>query len=155
MTEPKLTVELVPSSCWYTNVRSNISKAEWDSLRRKIYKRAGYVCEICGGHGDHWPVECHEVWHFDEKNKVQKLIKLIALCPKCHHVKHFGLSQIHGREQEAYNHLSAVNGWTSSQAKKYIASCFEVWEKRSLIDWTLDITHLTKGGLATHEDSQG
>ena len=26
----KLTIELVPQTAWYSNVRSNVSKAEWD-----------------------------------------------------------------------------------------------------------------------------
>jgi len=59
----RLTVELVPSTCWYTNVRSNVSKAVWDRLRRRVATDAGKSCEICGGRGGRWPVECHEVKH--------------------------------------------------------------------------------------------
>src|SRR5437868_2741641 len=54
----RLTVELVPKSCWYSNVRSNVTEAQWDYLRRVVYKRAGWICEICGGHGDTYPVAC-------------------------------------------------------------------------------------------------
>jgi hypothetical protein len=36
----RLTVELVPSTCWYTNVRSNVSKAVWDRLRRRVAAEA-------------------------------------------------------------------------------------------------------------------
>ena len=28
----KLTIELVPSTAWYSNVRSNVSKEEWDKI---------------------------------------------------------------------------------------------------------------------------
>lgn len=42
----KLTIELVPSTAWYSNVRSNVTQAEWDVLRKECYKKAGYVCEI-------------------------------------------------------------------------------------------------------------
>ncbi len=34
--ETRLTVELVPSTCWYTNVRSHVPKAVWDRLRRQV-----------------------------------------------------------------------------------------------------------------------
>jgi hypothetical protein len=33
--ESRLTVELVPSTCWYTNARSNVSKSVWGRLRRR------------------------------------------------------------------------------------------------------------------------
>ena len=59
--ETRLTVELVPSTCWYTNVRSHVPKAVWDRLRRQVAAEAGDRCEICGGRGRRWPVECHEV----------------------------------------------------------------------------------------------
>jgi hypothetical protein len=79
--QTRLTVELVPSTCWYTNVRSNVSKAVWDRLRRRVAAEAGKRCEICGGRGRRWPVECHEVWHYDDATKVQRLERLVALCP--------------------------------------------------------------------------
>ena len=37
----KLTFQLVPSGCWYANLRSVLPKAEWDRLRRATYARAG------------------------------------------------------------------------------------------------------------------
>jgi 5-methylcytosine-specific restriction endonuclease McrA len=46
-----LTIELVPKTAWYTNVRSNVSKKEWDRIRKKSYQNAGHVCEICGDTG--------------------------------------------------------------------------------------------------------
>jgi hypothetical protein len=39
----RLTVELVPSTCWYTNVRSNVSKAVWDRLRRQGFAEADHL----------------------------------------------------------------------------------------------------------------
>jgi hypothetical protein len=69
----RLTVELVPSTCWYINLRSNASKAVWGRLRRRVAAEAGQRCEICGGRGRRWPVECHDVWHYDDSTKVQRL----------------------------------------------------------------------------------
>ena len=83
----KLTVELVPRSLWGINLRSELPKSKWDKLRKATYKKANFVCEICGGVGRKWPVECHEIWHYDDENKVQRLDGLIALCPPCHQVK--------------------------------------------------------------------
>src|SRR5688500_8134041 len=46
-----LTVELVPRTCWFSNLRSELSQDEWDRLRRSVYERAGNRCEVCGGKG--------------------------------------------------------------------------------------------------------
>ncbi len=42
-----MTVELVPSTCWCTNVRSHAAKAVWDRLRRQVAAEAAHRCEIC------------------------------------------------------------------------------------------------------------
>ena len=78
-----LTIELVPRTAWLVNVRSEVSKSEWDKLRRATYKAAGYRCEICNGKGHKHPVECHEVFEYDDEEKSQTLKRLIAICPKC------------------------------------------------------------------------
>ena len=64
----KLTIELVPKTSWFTNLRSLVSKEQWDKIRNKVYWKAGYKCEICGSKGPKWPVECHEIWHYDLVN---------------------------------------------------------------------------------------
>lgn len=140
---PKLTIELVPKTCWYSNVRSNVPKDEWDIIRRQAYKDAGNVCEICGGVGRRHPVECHEVWSYDNKNKIQTLVRMTALCPSCHEVKHIGRAQIYGRLSRARSHLMHVNDWDRVTADAYIDHQFSVWSDRSNRKWKLDIRILS------------
>ena len=135
-----LSVELVPQSSWFTNLRSKLSKEKWDELRRASYRKAGYVCEICGGKGLTHPVECHETWEYDDKKLVQKLTGLISLCPLCHKVKHIGLSQMRGEYDICVKHLMVVNKWTLEQARQHIDATVRQWQKHSLDDWTIDIS---------------
>ncbi|MEK6829404.1 MAG: HNH endonuclease [Nanoarchaeota archaeon] len=135
----KLTIELVPSSAWYSNVRSNVSQERWDVLRKTCYKAAGYKCEICRGKGPNHPVECHEIWEYDDGECTQTLKGLIALCPDCHEVKHIGLAGIKGKQDKAIAHLAKVNEITQEEATMYVESCFEVWAQRSKKEWKLDI----------------
>jgi len=148
----KLTIELIPKSMFYSNVRSNMSKDEWDVLRRATYQKAGYVCEICGGKGPDHPVECHEIWEFiiisgrgDKEPNIQRLVRLIALCPLCHQVKHIGLAQMRGNLDICMTHLKKVNEWNEEQASEYVAKCFAVWRMRSKLKWKLDLSVLKKG----------
>lgn len=137
MSEPRLTVELVPSTSWFTNVRSEVSDAEWNVIRRSVYRRARHRCEVCGGRGPKWPVECHEVWSYE--HPVQRLDRLVALCPACHEVKHIGLAQMRGRLTEALEHMMRVNDWTKEAAVEHWVEAVDLWEERSALDWTLDL----------------
>jgi len=139
-----LTIELVPKNNWYINVRSEVSKEEWDILRRESYREANYVCEVCGGKGEKHPVECHEVWDYQEKNHIQKLIRLISLCPLCHKVKHIGRTQVMGEYDIALKHLRKVNKMTKKEAENYIKEAFNLWGKRNNYDWKLDLTFLSQ-----------
>jgi hypothetical protein len=138
----KLTIELVPSTCWYTNVRSQVSSQDWDRLRQHTYAQAHHRCEVCGGVGPQHPVECHEVWHYDDDRHIQTLVKLIALCPACHEVKHMGFANTQGRGQIAQQHLAKVNRWSLDQTQTYVQECFQVWQRRSQYQWQLDISYL-------------
>ena len=138
----KLTIELVPKSCWYSNVRSEVSKEKWDELRRETYAKAGHCCEVCGGKGPRWPVECHEIWDYNDEQKKQTLKGLIALCPDCHECKHMGRAQVVGRGLEAAEHFAKVNGINISEASRAISEAFDVWRERSQHQWELDISWL-------------
>ncbi len=147
---PKLTIDMIPSTSWWDNARSRLPKGEWDRLRRAQYRVAGYKCEICGqsglDQGARWPVECHEVWEY-RLDGVQKLVRLIALCPRCHHVKHFGRTEVIGGWQleSAFRHLMAVNAWSAEDAKAHVQVAYEIWASRSSRDWEIDISFLTGG----------
>lgn len=137
----KLTIELVPKTAWNNNLRSHLSKSEWDKVRKKCYGSANYVCEICGGKGPKHPVECHEKWDFSE-GKI-KLIGLIALCPSCHECKHIGLAGIRGRGEIAINHFMKVNGVSRQVAQAYIREAFELYRERSKRkSWEVDFSYL-------------
>ena len=135
-----LTIELVPSTSFYKNLRKILSKQQWDILRRESYRKANYRCEICGGKGQNHPVECHEIWHYDDENLIQRLNGLISLCPPCHEVKHIGYAGISGNFDRAVIQLSKVNHISTNDAHLYIQKVYDLWEKRSLKQWEIDIS---------------
>ena len=137
-----LSIELVPMTAWFSNVRSILKEHEWRKIKRRIFLNASYRCEICGGCGKKWPVECHEIWEYNDNTKKQTLLGLTALCPACHEVKHIGLATKNGRREIATKHLCKVNGWSREQGVNYIEEQFIKWKERSRYDWQLDISYL-------------
>lgn len=139
-----LYVDLIPESCWFTNVRSCVAPDDWNRIRHLVYGRAGYRCEVCGAGGR---LEAHERWAYDEPRAVQTLKRLVCLCQDCHTATHFGLARVRGVHEQAAAHLRRVNGWTREAADAHIADAFTVWEWRNRIDWALDLSMLTRAGV--------
>ncbi|MGX8904183.1 DUF5710 domain-containing protein [Streptomyces netropsis] len=145
-----LFVDLVPSSCWFTNVRSCVTQQDWERLRRMITRRAGMCCETCGAGEDRqakrW-LEAHERWEYDGTRRVQTLKRLICLCTDCHTVTHFGYAQVRGLEAQAFAHLVKVTRMSPDQARRHVDAAFALWEQRSATIWSLDLSILTGAGI--------
>ena len=138
----KLTIDLVPETSWYKNVRSKMSNQDWDKLRKSTYAAYDYKCGICGK--DNTQLECHEIWEYDDKKRVQTLKGFIALCVMCHHVKHIGLAGILADEGKldydaVIEHFIRVNGCDKRDFLDHREKAFEIWEKRSKYNWTIDL----------------
>ncbi len=145
-----LEIELVPSTSWYNNVRAVVTKSQWDKIKSAVSSKAYALCEICGGTGPKHPVECHEVWLYDDKNHIQTLDRMIALCPDCHQVKHFGLAEVMGKRDKALKHFMKINKISKIEAEKHIESSFKLWADRSKESWLTDISNLKEYGI-NHE----
>jgi len=147
----RLRIELVPSSSWGDNLRDGmkIKRGEWELLKRGCFEAAGYKCEVCGGVGRKHPVECHEEWSYDEGEGVQKLVRLVALCPMCHRAKHIGhtLYVLGGGVAEAVlRHIGRVNGQTEGEVMEMVVEAFGVHQRRSSRSWEVDVSNLFKFG---------
>jgi hypothetical protein len=139
---PKMRVEIVPLTCWQSTVRSYLTDHYWRKLSREVADETGRRCEICGGRGRQHAVECHEVWAYDDNQHVQILLRLQALCPMCHYVKHLGRSFHLGYGEQACGRLARLNGWDAATTNWYVDAVFKQWEERSNHEWGLDLTTL-------------
>jgi len=139
----RLRVELVPKTSWYRDLRELVDEETWNRISRQVARQAGDRCEICGGRGSgDRSVECHEVWRYDDRVRVQALVRVVALCPDCHTVEHMGFANLRGGGTAARAHLARVNGWTLAQTDAHIATAFRVWAQRNQGTWILDLEGL-------------
>jgi hypothetical protein len=137
----KLTIELVPKTSWYNNMRKVLPKTEWDRLRKQTYAEYGHKCGICGAEGR---LNCHEIWEYDDCNHRQRLLGFIALCDLCHHVKHIGLAGILASKgqldyEKAVEHFMKVNRCGRRGFDKHRKKAFTQWAERSKHDWQVDL----------------
>ena len=144
----KVLLELIPKTCFYSNVRTLLPTKYWNLLRKESYRLADNKCEICKQTGKEQGyrhnVECHEIWEYNDELKVQKLLGLISLCPKCHQVKHFGRATAIGKQAEVLKHMEDVNSWTHKQCVDHLAETTIIHKERSKYKWRLDLGILTE-----------
>ena len=100
----KLQIELVPDGCWGYNLRSILSKRQWDFLKSDAKLRAEGKCVICGKESK--VLDAHERWEYDEENGIAKLKDIIAVCKDCHSVIHINFTSIKGDIEKAEKHYS-------------------------------------------------
>ena len=91
------------------------------------------------------------MWEYDDIRKIQILAGIVALCPACHEVKHFGLATARERADIALNRLMRVNAWNKPTASLYVDKAFETWSDRSNHDWTADLSKLIEYGVTVEE----
>jgi hypothetical protein len=134
----KLTIELVPQTSWYNNMRQVMPRRDWDSLRRQVYADYQYRCGVCGA--SKVQLNCHERWAYDDTRHIQTLLGFIALCAMCHHVKHIGLAGVLASQgkldfEEVIRHFLRVNGCDRATFKAHYDEAFRVWDERSRWAW--------------------
>lgn len=137
----KLNFELVPDSCWYSNLRTLLKKSVWDVIRKKAYKNAEGRCQICGRKVAR--LEAHERWVYDEESKTQKLSEIVAVCHSCHSVIHIGRTQLMGEEDKAIKHFCYVNKCSYSDYVKALGEANRRHRELNKVDeWKLDVSYL-------------
>ena len=135
-----LNFELVPDSCWYSNLRTCLKQSQWDKLRKGAYAKAEGKCMICKAKT--FRLEAHERWNYNDKTKVQKLQEIIAICHACHSVIHIGRTQLMGDEDKAIKHFIKVNKCSYADYRKALGEANALHRERNKYEWILDVTIL-------------
>lgn len=152
---PRLALDLIPSTCWFTNVRSCVTRDDWKRIAMGVKHRAGKVCELCGTKPDPAQklyLDAHE--RFEYVEGVQRLVRLVCACTKCHLALHYGHARATGREDEAREWLAHVNGWDKAAVDAAVDAAFAVWAQRSRQEWTLDLSIIERAGVVVKLPTQ-
>ena len=136
-----LKIELVPDGCWYSNLRTILTKEQWNYIKKAVKLRADGRCEICGAKT--YALEAHERWSYDQKKGIQKLEDVIAVCKDCHSVIHIGRTSLKGDPIRAEEHYMKVNGATYAEYRKALGDANEEHTRLNEVsEWKLDLTKL-------------
>lgn len=138
--------DLTPRSCSASTLSRLLTRASWDRLCRPVLAAKGHRCEICGAKDE--ALDCHENWEFHEptvgrRPGVQKLLGLWVMCKNCHATQHLAQARSCA---EALERLRRIGRMSEREAQAYRAFVFERRERRSRIEWLLDVSRLRIDG---------
>lgn len=144
----RIRADLLPPTVWGSNVRAlalTTNPRTWDRLRIPVCEAANNLCEAC-----HRPApgrrrpDCLEQWAFDVHGPVpvQRLRRLVALCPDCHNTQHIGRAQNIGILDDVRDTLQRVNGWGPAQVEADIARAWARFNAISTVAFALDLSVL-------------
>jgi hypothetical protein len=129
----------------------SIPETSWGSSLSNLltaFVAAGHRCLLCGGAGK---LDCHEIWKYYEPSEdgqihrgalcgVQRLVKLIPVCPDCHETFHLGLAGIRGRLNIALERIAALYRLSDDEREAYLTMVKEDWYRRNEFSWALDVS---------------
>lgn len=127
-----LPIESIPMTSWGVSLSNKLDKDKWDKFRREVYKRANHCCGVCGATDEQ--LHCHESWAFNEKSKIQYLVKVKCLCKTCHEATHYFRSSVVFKltyTNYLKEHLMKINKITEVELERYIAKLTLIVQKRS------------------------
>ena len=143
-----LFIDLIPKTSWFKNIRSCFSKKDWDIIRKYIYERVDYKCECCSKNCfESNDLEAHERWSYDIDTETQKIMRIIALCKKCHLATHYGYCQVIGLTNVINKHIKEVKNINDEQLNNHINEAFNLWNMRNMYNWNLDLSMIENAGF--------
>jgi len=140
-----LTLETIPQLNFGISLAQLLPKPVWDTVRREVYAKAHYTCEICGAMDVQ--LHCHEVWSYTSKKPyIQKLQELKCLCKDCHAIKHWWhtVGDVHsGKEPTVYLkeltvHFCTVNHCDVDQFELHKVITGALADSRNKHDYKID-----------------
>ena len=131
----RLEIEPITYGSRCASLANLLPRTDWDKLRRSVYKRAGYRCQICVCEGRMY---CHEKWLYNEQTGYQWLVGLEALCKDCHDTKHLFFTNCSYRRTNLFQHFLTVNRLTREQGLEYLRAVS--WQQKRLNqrDWIIN-----------------
>jgi len=149
----KLTIELVPSTVWFSSLHKMMDGKNWEQLKSSVYVREGRKCWICASAQS--PLELHEFWEYDDTNHIQRLVGMHHLCRLCHMIKHIGLwchtakglktlNRIGLTREDLVKHFCRVNNCAEEDFLHHEEKAFKTWRERSKSNWTQDFGEFEK-----------
>ena len=116
-------------------------------MRANVLQEQGLVCCTCGtAAAKSADLQAHEVWDYNDEERVALLTDVRLICKPCHAVEHFGNSYLRVKEgslppdylNTLAKHFCRVNAVSAAAFQSHLAEAMAIWKRRSRFRWTPD-----------------
>ena len=135
MTPLCLSIQLMPDASRCATLANLMPRQRWYQLRRSVYRKAHYRCQICGSAGRMY---CHEVWYFNEQTSYQHLMGFKCLCEACHKMKHIFFVRDSQQRAILFQHFLTVNRMTREQGLEHLQEVYRQQQRLNQKEWTVN-----------------
>jgi len=133
----KLIPVLVPKPLWGINAHDLLAWETWQHIRRDTFAQDNHVCVICE---QQLPLECHEVFSYDDTAGVAVLEKLESRCTDCHACNHLG--RLRKRNPDEFRHalvrIGRLNKMKPEEVVLLVKEAFRLHSTRTK-SWELKV----------------
>jgi len=142
----KLSISMVPAALWGENLRELVSRRKWERFRATQFERSP-DCELCGSAATGSARHAHEMWVYDPKAGVARLVGLQTICRMCHFVMHPGFVECAVDEgqlsadifDEMERHFCSVNKCKPEHYLRHQQQAERRYSKLAKVkSWTID-----------------
>ena len=131
----RLAVESIPYGSRRASLANLMPRAQWDRLRRSIYRKAHYRCQICGREGRMY---CHEIWQYNDATSHQFLRGFEALCRDCHDTKHLFFIRSNWRRAVLFRRFLTVNRVSREKGIQHLVDVYRQQQKLNRKQWVVN-----------------
>lgn len=135
MTYLRLTIDPIPASSRLASLANLMPRDQWNCLRRYVYHKAHYRCQICGREGR---LYCHESWQYNSETNYQFLRGFEALCENCHNVRHLFFVRDSQHRARLFRHFLAVNHLTNEQGVQHLVDAYRQQQEFNKRKWIVN-----------------
>lgn len=147
-----LVIDFVPKTCWCKKIRYALVPEDFKRLEGLVINRTNRQCEACGvkDPNHEFRMEVQARWEYDvsDGKYMQRLVRLMAMCPDCHEVTHFGKACLDGRRDAAIVHLQKAANMSAENAQAHADAAYTKLRELNEHEWELDLSLFTNNGLS-------
>lgn len=142
VSEPIAVLAPLSNQTWFTSTSEHCSKRYWNQVGMLIKGVHQCQCAVCFGTKTEDEIDIQELWSFDDKRKIQKLVVYYPVCIDCLDKTTLSDDLDNEERQEIAQYLAKINKWSLSQADEHIDNAIALKKQRNQSEWLVDVEHL-------------
>lgn len=140
--EPLAILDPISNQSWFTTTALHCSKRYWEQIGILLKGFHNCECAVCGVQKTEDEIDIQELWHFDDKYKIQKLLCYYPICINCQNHSYTPSEPDSEENESFFEFFKTINQWSAEQVKDHINQAVALQKMRDQSEWIVDVEYL-------------